>query len=332
LCTLKRARRNISEMSGDRTFCLTVHAPYACRHSGACCRADWPIPVEPDVRRAIEIRGIRSRSGRTGPVFAADPASSAGVVTARTADGQCVFFEPDHGRLCAIHRVAGAALLPSACRHFPRVALRDPRGTFVTLSHFCPAAASLLLEPADLAIIEAPASLCPAGALEGFDATAVMPPLLRPGLLTDLDGYATWERLGIATLNRGELRVEHALDVIAQATRGSCDWRPGATTLSEHVARAFARHNASPSAAGRPRAFDRPARAFLAAHLFANWIAYQGTGLADVVLYLQDALALLMREMAERGSLIEAVRATDLRLRHSHADLPRSGGRTSSLS
>lgn len=300
----------------DSVFCLTVHASYACRHSGACCRADWPIPVEPDVRRAIEIRGIRSRSGRTGPVLAADPASSAGVVTARTADGQCVFFEPDHGRLCAIHRVAGAALLPSACRHFPRVALRDPRGTFVTLSHFCPTAASLLLEPVDLTVIEAPASLCPAGTLEGFDATAVMPPLLRPGLLTDLDGYATWERAGIATLNRGDLRAEHALDVIAQATRGICDWRPGATTLSEHVARAFAHRHACVSATRAPRALDRPARAFLAAHLFANWVAYQGTGLADVVQYLQDALALLRREMEERDSFTEGARAADLRLRH----------------
>jgi hypothetical protein len=270
------------------------------------------------VRRAIEIHGIRSRSHATGPVFAADPASSAGVVTARTADGQCVFFEPDHGRLCAIHRVAGAALLPSACRHFPRVALRDPRGTFVTLSHFCPAAASLLLEPVDLAIVEAPASLCPAGALEGLDATAVMPPLLRPGLLTDLDGYATWERLGVATLNR-ELRVEHALDLIAQSTRASCDWRPGGATLSEHVAGAFAHRHACVSATGAPRAFDRPARAFLSAHLFANWVAYQGTGLADIVQYLHDVLALVRREMEERHSFTEGARAADLRLRHGSA-------------
>ena len=28
-------------------YCLSIHARYPCAHSGACCTAGWPIPVEP---------------------------------------------------------------------------------------------------------------------------------------------------------------------------------------------------------------------------------------------------------------------------------------------
>ena len=60
---------------------------------------------------------------------------------------------------CAIHRVLGHDALPSACRHFPRAAVTDDLGTFVTLSHFCPTAASMLFrDDVELSIVEAPAS------------------------------------------------------------------------------------------------------------------------------------------------------------------------------
>ncbi|MGE5360921.1 MAG: hypothetical protein ACM3NQ_18035, partial [Bacteroidales bacterium] len=32
---------------------LSIHAHYSCRHSGACCTAGWPIPVEPDTTRGL---------------------------------------------------------------------------------------------------------------------------------------------------------------------------------------------------------------------------------------------------------------------------------------
>ena len=49
------------------------------------------------------------------------------------------------GNLCAIQRQMGHDQLPSACRHFPRVVVLDPRGTFITLSHVCPTAARMLI-------------------------------------------------------------------------------------------------------------------------------------------------------------------------------------------
>jgi Fe-S-cluster containining protein len=299
-------------------FCLTVHARYACAHSGACCTAGWEIPVEPEVRRLIELRGIRPRSDAGDRLFVT-PERTLGnldVVAGTRPNGECVFFEARDGRLCAIHRQGGPALLPSACRHFPRIVLRDARGTFVTLSHFCPTAAGLLQQPADLAVIEAPSSLSLGGDLEGLDATAVMPPLLRPGLLRDLAGYTKWERAGIAILNRPELSAGNALDIIAAATREICDWQPRMGSLSDHVTRIFGRHVGRLAAGLKPLPDDRPTRAFVAAHLFANWIAYQGSGLEDVVQYLRDALALLTCAVAEHGSFVDAARATDLRLRH----------------
>lgn len=301
-------------MSVARTFCLTVHARYRCAHSGACCTAGWSIPIEDGVRRAVEAMGIRGRSG----IHELFVTHTDGVVAATAPDGGCVFFEPERGRLCAIHRVGGESLLPSACRHFPRVVLRDPRGVFVTLSHFCPTAAAMLLEPVDLAVIEAPPSLALDGELEGLDATAVMPPLLCRDVLTDLEGYDAWERSGIAVLNRCDLTPTAALDLLARATDDVCAWRPGREPLSSRVARAFAAAP-GPARRGLPQRStgeDRARRAFLAAHLFGNWIAYENGGLPAVVQYLRGCLALLDSERKAHSTFVEAVRAADRQIRH----------------
>ena len=68
-------------------------------------------------------------------------------------------------------------MLPSACRHFPRVYLRDARGDLLTLSHFCPTAASLLFEPGPVGVIDAPRPLALDEPIEGLDAREVLPPL-----------------------------------------------------------------------------------------------------------------------------------------------------------
>jgi hypothetical protein len=34
-------------------FALSIHADYRCRHSGACCSADWDVPVELTVYRSL---------------------------------------------------------------------------------------------------------------------------------------------------------------------------------------------------------------------------------------------------------------------------------------
>jgi hypothetical protein len=300
-------------------FCLSMHTGYRCAHSGFCCTAGWPIPIEAEQVEALRERGVIPLNDAAYPVILHQAHPEPASIVGTKHDGACVFHD---GRLCVIHRDAGPALLPAACRNFPRVALRDPRGLFVTLSHFCPTAAGLLLTAGDISIVEAPASISLDGEVEGLDATSVMPPLLRHGMLMDLEGYDTWERLGIAVLNDARYSARRALTIISAATDDACDWRPGRGTLSIRITRAFedARSMHAAIEQPMPSSFERALKAFLAAHLFANWTAYQGSDLSAVVESLESILALVGGEFSNEQSFIEAVRAADLRLRHTGTD------------
>jgi hypothetical protein len=326
-------------------FCLSFHAGYRCRHSGACCTAGWPIVLEPERAAALRfLRGSPPIMGRddaplrTGseriraldPVLNRNHTRGASIPLPTTSEGACVLFDADNGRLCALHRDAGPELMPSACRNFPRVALRDARGLFITLSHYCPTAARSLLDAREIAIVDAPASLSLAGEVEGLDATGVLPPLLRPGMLMDLEGYDAWEREGIGVLKDPDFSAQEAVSAIAAATTATSAWRPGAETLSTVVTRAFDRVRSgrrSGDAAHSP--LEHAIKAFLAAHLFANWSAYQNGGVGAVVHSLKVALRLLKADLATRSqgapfpgpdSFIAAVRAVDLLLRHQDGD------------
>jgi hypothetical protein len=220
------------------TFCLKLHAAYLCRHAGACCTAGWAIPVEGMVYERLTVHF----ASRRGPLFATGgplPEGAAGVLETR--DGACVFFERDRGNLCAVHRELGVDRLPVACRQFPRVVLQDARGTLISLSHFCPTAASLLcsIGPLDFEIIRAPATIALGGDVEGLDAREALPPLLGPGMLTDHEGYDAWERRAIDTLARGDRTADQALAVVEAATLAVQSWRPGGISLREAVNREF---------------------------------------------------------------------------------------------
>jgi hypothetical protein len=249
-------------------------------------------------------------------------------------DATCRFYE---GRLCRIHRELGPDALPVACQQFPRVVLRDGRGTFVTLSHFCPTAARLLLERSPLEAVEAPDPLTLNGGAEGLDATSVMPPLLRPGVLTDLAGYSAWERQCLNVLGSDRWTADDCVERIAAATDRLGRWDPSMQSLEEAVIGTFA--DVSPpgadigwerdarrylltasavppglSAAPLPPdfaeawrgasawwpAFDRATRSYIAAHLFGNWMSYHAAGLRTVVELLRLCLAVLRVEMARR--------------------------------
>jgi hypothetical protein len=259
---------------------------------------------------------------------------------ARGSDGSCVFFDARGGRLCTIHAAAGAEALPTACRHFPRQVLRDGRGTFISLSHFCPTAAAMLLEADPLDVVDAPAPLRLEEPVEGLDATRALPPLVRPGVLSDLEGYAAWERACIATFARGDLGVVQALDLVADATERVRAWQPGSRPLAAQVTMAFreARSHGGADPLAHDRAmttlralcggsvrpdlapidafdahwtrlvaaafepFDLAMRNFLAARTFGNWIAYQGRGLRTVVEWLRASVA-AVRHHALRNAL-----------------------------
>lgn len=234
-------------------------------------------------------------------------------------------------------------MLPSACRHFPRVLLRDARGTLLTLSHFCPTAASLLFDEGEVAVVDARAPLALEEPLEGLDAREALPPLVRPGMLSDLDGYAAWEQAVIRTLTESTT-IETAFAQIIAATERVRIWRPSDGPLSAAVAAAFGKPaSASPrpgyspgfdvlreatgahpllylpegfdpatplhALTGDPRA-QRVVGRYLAATAFGNWVAYRGQGLRSIVEWLRAAYDVLRIQLT-REPLLDAIRNTD---------------------
>lgn len=171
-------------MSVVTYYWLNFHLPYACRHSGACCTANWPIPIERD-RAAF----FRSREGLVGDP--ATPEEYAGVL-ARRADGSCVF----HDGRCGVYERR-----PKACVHFPYVCLIDARGVHVTLSHYCPTAAALLFQQSGpIDIVEGPPPIAGLDVPEGLDARESLPPLAAPYRLMSFEEFSAWERDELKTL------------------------------------------------------------------------------------------------------------------------------------
>lgn len=318
------------------TRCLSIHAAYRCRHSGICCQAGWDIEVEPHIVDAVTTGRIIPLSSTTAPFVARD-GEPAGMSLARTADGWCGFRNDSR---CSLQTSGGEALLPSACRHFPRVMLRDARGTLLTLSHFCPTAASLLLDDRPLTIVAAAPPLALAEPIEGLDARHALPPLVRPGILSDIEGYGAWEEAVVREFDRAP-SAQLALDSIAAATERVRGWRPSEGPLTDAVARAFASGGTAPASAALSEAFGlvrevtgphpllqvdavfaeswtaleagardvlrRPVANYMSACAFGNWTAYRGQGLRTVVAWLQacyDVLRVqLVRQASRTGSL-----------------------------
>lgn len=169
-----------------RYFWLNFHLPYACRHSGACCQAGWPIPVEPERARLI----------RKGEWL------DEGGILPRTESGACVF----HDGHCTVYEHR-----PLSCVHFPYVCMIDPRGVHVTLSHYCPTAAALLFEHrGPIEVVEGPPPVPLLEIPEGLDARESLPPMREfhaspkpqaPGpRLMSWDEFAQWEREELRTL------------------------------------------------------------------------------------------------------------------------------------
>ncbi len=140
---------------------------------------------------------------------------------ARLHEGRrCSFLQSDHGvHACEIHNTAGHAALPITCRMFPRQVLHDPRGTFISLSHYCPTAAGMLFDDdGPVGIVDAPASLTGDGVLDGLDARDVWPPVLRPGVMMDLESYTAWEQRAIELLTRSGIAPRVALRALSDVT------------------------------------------------------------------------------------------------------------------
>lgn len=251
----------IAVMSGTSapTLALNLYTGFACRHSGACCTAGWHVPVEPDAaRRILADRELAATGFITGvlgeqkPPHTGDdavpgraPDASAPLPDVATAilvpgaDGACPFFRPDAGNLCAVQVRLGHESLPTSCRQFPRVSLLEPDGVRVAFSHFCPTAAWMLFrhDVARLEVVPDAAWLAGGRDYEGFDARHTIPPLLRPGVVTDTRTSQLWERYLIRALDTDGLTPEAALAGVALTADRLRAWRAGDLALADYAER-----------------------------------------------------------------------------------------------
>jgi hypothetical protein len=257
---------------GGTTRCLSFHAGYLCAHSGACCTSGWTIPVEPPQLARLDaalrdgrLRVPRDGGGLIGEAKAdapRDPLVPAALLRA-DASGACACYDRA-ARRCAIHGQLGHDALPVSCQIFPRVCLIDRDGAYLTLSHYCPTAAGLLVAaaaahppvatptaamPADPVVVDAPDGFAPMP-LEGLDARDALPPLLHPAMLADRDAYRCWERWVVATLCEGQA-ADGSLHRIIDVTESIRRWRPRDGSLTAAVEAAFASATDETSSARR---------------------------------------------------------------------------------
>ncbi len=298
-----------------------------------CCTSRWAIPVEAplhqSLERAIEWGQLRldDHAGGERLFEPADglPAAEP-FVLGRRASGECLFFEPSRGNLCAIQRQMDHAHLPSACRHFPRVVTIDPRGVFVSMSHVCPTAAGLLFADGPASVVTSGPAIDDRGVWEGLDARDALPPQLSAHVLWDWDCWDQWERAAVQLLAGDGRSPESALSLLAAAVARTEAWRPEHGPLEELVGEALdhgtgdvAPADLSDAALGAlctmvwrsvPDALGHPPERqtfgvsgwaewspvvgrFLAARAFANWVGYYGRRLTTWYLSVLSAYAVL---------------------------------------
>jgi hypothetical protein len=121
-----------------------------------------------------------------------------GELLGRLPQGECGFHGlVDGGSGCRVEAAIGWEGLAHSCRQFPRLLLADAQGWHQSLSVWCGTAAALVVNddrPLPNFLSFDHILTDPRVHVEGLDARAAWPPLLRPGVLAGLDGYDAWER------------------------------------------------------------------------------------------------------------------------------------------
>lgn len=241
------------------TLWLSCHVHYACRHAGACCRSGWPLPVEahvvPGIDAAIAADRLRTVDGSPVWLLASAEAPPGVAGTFRLADDACVFHvshrhaDAAHtpgARHCAVHAAEGHEALPASCQHFPRVCLVDGRGVRVSLSHYCPTAASLLFEhDGPVEIVPGPPAVPGSAVPEGLDVRDELPPRLTPGVLMDLEALTAWEQLVVQTLAGPDAPAgtpAEALALLRAYAERLVVWTPGEAPLGQVISGLRAAH------------------------------------------------------------------------------------------
>jgi len=329
---------------GVSVYALAFHADYRCHNSGACCTAHWDVPVELPVYKSLSeavSSGVLNPADTSAGIYPfiveSDLPDAAAAILERDDDGRCVFYA-NASKRCIVHRDLGEAALPATCRHFPRISVQDARGTFVSLSHFCPTAASMLFRDVPVEIVAKPPAF-PSVDYDGLVVTADdLPPMLTPRMLMDFDGYAAWERHMVARFADVHRPPVSVVATVRRDAELLTEWKPGSTSIAAAVARlpreyvdlqedgglsgtlrrfaeviAAVPYDLKPSADEdgletpmreyvQPAwaAFHAPINRYLSAKAFASWTAYQGRGIRTIVRGIEAALALVRVEASRQ--------------------------------
>jgi hypothetical protein len=306
---------------------LVAHAAYACRHSGVCCSSDWEIPVEAGLHArlapAIATGALQPHDG-VGLVDRVDLPPGMRSVLGRTG-GRCVFHTAGP-RGCGLHAWGGAESKPMACRQFPWIAVHDPRGTFASLSHVCPAAADRLTDPARLMLTPLPRS---GASFDGLDVRRALPPALGPRRLLDWEALSAWETQALDACARNERPEDVLCDLLALRAHAR-RWTPAQGSLAAWIATwtpapggsvppwipdpalaAIVRASVPPGFAVPPGVDASHApqwhgagaliRRYLAARLVACWPLHHGSGVSTLLAYVAALLSVVAGELARRG-------------------------------
>jgi hypothetical protein len=240
----------------------------------------------------------------------------------------------------------GHARLPSACRHFPRVVVLDPRGTFITLSHVCPTAARMLIAGGPADVVTDAIGFDERAIWEGLDARDSLPPLLSPQVLWDWEAWDVWER-AIPPRLASSPSAGPALIALEASVDRVAAWRPGRESLLDTVVAALDVQPTPTAAALTPSQLlelDRLVRdavpaelrrhlrddplipaqldvpgwdawqavvgRYLAARAFAGWVGYYGSGLLTWYKSILAAYAVLRVACARASTPSERDRHT----------------------
>ena len=125
---------------------LNLHAGFECRHSGACCTAGWPVPVEAAVADAIRARGILPGAALS---TAGQLPEGAAAVLEPLPGGACPAFDRSGGSLCSIQRELGHEHLPDGAEAGERAWVKPRCAAHAgSIRRYLAARASRPLDPA----------------------------------------------------------------------------------------------------------------------------------------------------------------------------------------
>jgi Fe-S-cluster containining protein len=329
-----------------RNYWLNVHLPYRCRQSLVCCGSGWPIPIERDRAEAVE---RQVAAGQVHPLVTPwlRPAAGAPDEMAGTLEfddvGRCVFLQararvakPVSPKLASDATRAAAEVgactiyphRPLSCAHFPYVCLIDQRGVRITLSHYCPTAASLLFEhDGPIEIVEGPPPIPGLEIPEGLDARESLPPRKSAKRLFAWDDFSQWEREQVQGFTGSRVHGfavqrftgsdRDAFELARAAVQPPLSWPAMPDDLerrwSELVEPAW-------------DTFAPVINRYLAARLFASWAAYLGDGTQAILQEVEIASAVLKVEATRQclqaalpldaALLKAAIQQSDLLLMH----------------